>query len=632
MARKALLIGALCVAALPVGTGAAVAAEGAGAPGSSWRAPEVVSPGVGVFAPRVAANGAGSAVAAWLPYVTAPRAQAAFRWFGGPWETAENLPSGVRWPASIAMDETGNVLVHWVVNRQLRMSIRPAATGQWSPAQTVAAGVNRGKVVVAPNGTMVAAWTRGSGAKRVIEAAVRGPGAADWGEPKVLAGPASVGSNDVAVDRTGTILVTWRGGNTAFFARRPPGGPWGPQESAPALGPTAASVSLGPSGDLLELWTGGPQTITASQRPGGTWEAPAAIPAAGKLISARLDGYGNGTALATNGGRVLLASRAAGGAWSSFRAVSEDERWGASPELAVNPGGAAAARWSTLRESTLGLSAAVRPSSGASFSTAETLVPPRSGIGESGIRIDDAGRAMAYWVQDFKLMAADRSLGRASTVRLTRGQMRTNQRIAQAAVRSANALAARLQSGLTGADIRQGALGALSFAPGVSLSGRDTRALVGPGAPGATPPAGGGSTAGRPPALTAAQLLINQRISQAALRRANAIRAMLASGLTGGNFADGTITAAQLAPGLSVTRAVAGGEVPATPLTIPEAPRKSAARVSLTPAQLLVNQRISQAAVRRLNALAERLEHGLTAREIRNGTISAADLAPELRT
>src|SRR5918999_706929 len=99
MARTAKLIGALCVAALPMGTGAAFAAEGAGAPGSSWRAPEVVSPGVGVFAPRVATNGAGGVVPPWLQYVTAPRAQAAFRWFGGPWEPAENLPSGVRWPA-----------------------------------------------------------------------------------------------------------------------------------------------------------------------------------------------------------------------------------------------------------------------------------------------------------------------------------------------------------------------------------------------------------------------------------------------------------------------------------------------------------------------------------------------------
>ncbi len=625
-----------------MGTGAAVAAEGAGAPGSSWRSPEVVSPGVGVFAPRVTLNGAGSAVAAWLPYVTAPRAQAAFRWFGGPWETAENLPPGAKWPASIAMDEAGNVLVHWVADRRLRMTLRPAATGRWSPVQTVATGLNRGAVVLSPNGTLAAAWTRGTGADRRVEAAMRPAGAGEWSEPRLLAGPASVGGSTIAVDRAGTVVVSWRQGQATFLARRPPGGPWGAQETAPPLGPTAPRIDVGPSGDLLALATGGPQAIVSAQRPGGAWEAPSALPAVRELIAVRPDGFGNLTALGADlvpgtppgsgfEHRVVTAHRPAGGAWSPFQRVSEPGGWGASPDMAVSPAGAAAVRWSTVTANAIGISAAVRRSPGAAFGPPETLVAPRAGIGESGVRIDDAGRALAYWVQDFKLMSSDRSLGRAGTVQLTAGQLRTNQRIAQAAVRSANALAARLQGGLTGADIRQGALGALSFAPGVTMSGRDTRAVVGPGAPGPTAPAGGGGAAGRAPALTAAQLLINQRISQAAMRRANAIRAMLAAGLTGGNFADGTITAAHLVPGLAVTRAVAGGEVPATPLVVPEAPRKPAARVALTRSQLLVNQRISQTAVRRLNALAERLEAGLTARDIRQGTITASDLAPELR-
>jgi hypothetical protein len=642
MARTALLIGALCVAALPMGTGAAVAAEGAGAPGSSWRAPEVVSPGVGVFAPRVAANGGGSAVAAWLPYVSAPRPQAAFRWFGGPWEPAENLPAGVKWPAAIAMDGAGNVLVHWVADRQLRMTLRPAATGRWSPVETVATGgLARGKIVLAPNGALIAAWTRGTGANRRVETAVRPAGAAEWSEPRLMAGPASVGGSDVQVDRTGTALASWRHDRRTSFARRPPGGPWGAAETAPSLGPPAAPrLDVGPSGDLLELLTGGPQAIISARRPGGAWEAPSSVPVVRELISVRLDGYGGLTALGADlvpktppgsgfEHRVVVAHRPAGGAWSPFRRVSEAGGWGASPDAAVNPAGAAAVRWSTVQAQAIGISAAVRPSSGVAFGPPETLVAPRGGIGESGVRIDDAGRALAYWVQDLKLMTSDRSLGRPGAVRLTAGQLRTNQRIAQAAVRSANALTARLQAGLTGGDIRDGALGAISFAAGVRIEGRATGAVVPPGAPAATPSVAGGG--GGRVALSAAQLLVNQRISQAAMRRANAIRAMLAAGLTGGNFADGTIAAAQIAPGFAITRAVAGGEVPGTPLVISEAPRKPRAKVALTPAQLLVNQRISQTAVRRLNALAERLEAGLTAGEIRPGTITAADLAPELR-
>ena len=44
------------------------------------------------------------------------------------------------------------------------------------------------------------------------------------------------------------------------------------------------------------------------------------------------------------------------------------------------------------------------------------------------------------------------------------------------------------------------------------------------------------------------QLRINQRIAQAAVRRTNTLRRTLAAGLTGENFADGSITAIDWAP------------------------------------------------------------------------------------
>ena len=45
----------------------------------------------------------------------------------------------------------------------------------------------------------------------------------------------------------------------------------------------------------------------------------------------------------------------------------------------------------------------------------------------------------------------------------------------------------------------------------------------------------------------------------------------------------------------------------------------------MLPSKLLINQRIYQAAVSRLNALVARLEPGLTGAEIRPGLITAAD-------
>jgi hypothetical protein len=47
--------------------------------------------------------------------------------------------------------------------------------------------------------------------------------------------------------------------------------------------------------------------------------------------------------------------------------------------------------------------------------------------------------------------------------------------------------------------------------------------------------------------LTAGQVLINQRISQAAVRRGNALIALLESGLTGAQFREASIDATRLA-------------------------------------------------------------------------------------
>ena len=120
----------------------------------------------------------------------------------------------------------------------------------------------------------------------------------------------------------------------------------------------------------------------------------------------------------------------------------------------------------------------------------------------------------------------------ASRVTLSRGQLRINQRISQAAIRRVNALIARFE-------------GRPAPDPGQPQSGTIT--------------------------LSRAQLLINQRISQAAVRRVNAL-----------------------------TARVEGREPP-------EPGGPTGGTVTLSARQLLINQRISQAAVRRVNALDERI-------------------------
>jgi hypothetical protein len=143
----------------------------------------------------------------------------------------------------------------------------------------------------------------------------------------------------------------------------------------------------------------------------------------------------------------------------------------------------------------------------------------------------------------------------------------------------------------------------------------------------AAPAGEGGGTV----TLTIRQLLINQRISQAAVRRTNALKARLDGGLTGGDVRDGAITPNKLARGLTVVSAKDGATAPKRSVTRLAPRRSEGGRVTLTSRQLRINQRISQAAVRRANALRLRLERGLTSADFQPRTLSAADLASELR-
>ena len=86
---------------------------------------------------------------------------------------------------------------------------------------------------------------------------------------------------------------------------------------------------------------------------------------------------------------------------------------------------------------------------------------------------------------------------------------------------------------------------------------------------------------------------------------------------------------------MSIASVDAGAPPAARRPAPPEPPRVSGRRrargVTLSVAQLRINQRIAQAAVRRANALGDRLARGLTGADIRDGAITPAKLEPGLR-
>ena len=133
-----------------------------------------------------------------------------------------------------------------------------------------------------------------------------------------------------------------------------------------------------------------------------------------------------------------------------------------------------------------------------------------------------------------------------------------------------------------------------------------------------------------PIVLTRQQLLINQRIGQAAIRRIAAVEQRLALGLQDRDVCGGTISAqsfvAALAPAFGAEIALPTA-APAA-ITTP-APSGDPSKVQLTRQQLLINQRIYQVALLRGRALASRLTR-LTGGDVHDAVLTRGRFTPGL--
>jgi hypothetical protein len=130
--------------------------------------------------------------------------------------------------------------------------------------------------------------------------------------------------------------------------------------------------------------------------------------------------------------------------------------------------------------------------------------------------------------------------------------------------------------------------------------------------------------------LTVRQMRVNQRIAQAALRLVAAHTARHDGGLTGGDLADGALDSSRLWNGLRAYSATQAAPVSPT-VTTPRRPPARPGRVTLSAEQAFVNRRIAVEALRRVDELADRLARGLTGADFRDGSLTAADLAPGAR-
>ncbi len=493
------------------------------------------------------------------------------------------------------MAANGSAVVAWLSEDRRAVASR-AADGTLSTLSLSSGGrPDRSQpttVAIGKDGLAVAAWSDGTS----VRAVVREPGG-QWSAPEVVG---SGGHPDAAVAPDGTIylaIAAAASGQGIQVARRSPEGGWSlEQVPSGAIGHVPRMAVAGSF--AIVTWRDGVAQslrIRSSMRRDGVWQAAEDLPVPAGTFGVPSIALGDrGDALALwreqvpAGGALVQAShRLAAGPWG------EAEELGAGPtaelpDVAFDATGNALAVWRGSVEG--GQPPAVRVArfdagsmtwvSRVDVARARLQGPPALGVGE-------AGDALVGWI--------------GAGPRAAQGSSLTGRFAGPEQIRSGagNPSPAGLID--LGVDGRGRAVAVWQErekgnAYSLYLAARS---------------AGGGGQV----QLTAAQLRINQRISQAAIRRLNALEAMIEGRPPpkAGKSRSGTVALSirQLRINQRISQAAVRRanrlEARLNGHPAPTEGQGGGGAIRLTARQLLINQRISQAAVRRANALEERV-------------------------
>ena len=574
--------------------GAAVAAwQGPSSARAAYRGPNddefgtpftIATGGVPQFV-RAAIGADGSvAVATWLPAVANSNVVARISPSQPTWSTVP-APEGST-NAHVGVGPTGVVsaliqdspLTGPTTYKVYSLPVGAAAFSSPVTLETLTTTVPQGDLTLASNGLggFVAAWSTAASTAPVdfqYRASYSSDGVT-WGAPTTVATTQTIG-NSMSIDAMGNALATYSGAT-------------------------------------------GTESVYRSYLD-DAWRNPTLVPSGAATFG--FDMVGNGAGVGQSGvwGYSVRDVKSGG-----FDLVGLPSAQAAS--VAVSPGG------DTL---------VIEQNNGALTSSWGSTLTPSSGLGNNdtlpgagskiliGAGLDQNSLGTAVWRTSpssgsGNVLASTRPPGSGGEVELTTSQLLTNQRISQAAVLRSNGALDALDAGLPADAFRNGGFGGPAFGSSVPITGTATPAAPSNALGYAVPiPAktGGGGTV----ELTAEQLQINQKISQAAVLRSNAVRDRIQQGLTASQIGTGAITTAKLRPGLGF--GTLGANAAGTPITVGTA-SGGGGNVTLSEQQLLINQRISQAAVRRSNLNIAELQAGLTQDGIAPGGIASQNVTP----
>jgi RTX calcium-binding nonapeptide repeat (4 copies) len=196
-----------------------------------WTSPITISgPVGGAYAPTVAMDDKGAAVAAWQWWDGSyRRIEAAARSSDGAWTKPEELsaPGHTATAPIVAMDAAGNAVAAWIRSNGIAPAAQTASRpvgGAWSlPRNLSRRGRNAASLDLAMNrrGDAVVSWVQAGG----LKTAFRAPGETKWTRIPITASWGGLGAH-IALDEEGDATIVWDDGYEVSATYKPAGEPW----------------------------------------------------------------------------------------------------------------------------------------------------------------------------------------------------------------------------------------------------------------------------------------------------------------------------------------------------------------------------------------------------------------------
>jgi hypothetical protein len=367
-------------------------------------------------------DSSGNAVALFPSGDTAQKMRASFRPAGGTWSSPAPISQDGANAPHVVMDDQGRVTAVWMratggLSQDLEAATK-TRSGAWTQPVILSSGIallSEPNLVLAPDGTVVAAWTRFDSGSWYVATAVRPPGGTFGSAVNLSLGSESAeGFVDLASDSQGRITAVWSrdigAHNVVESKTRSAAGVWSSVDTLSGLGQDAqsASVTSLPNGTTTAVWArsdGTRYVAQASSRtsPGGAWSSPDDL-SSGVDVSATDVASAHGRAVAVWDGVpdgsphvVQTATRGLDGNWSTGVSISNPLQNAMNPSVVMDRAGNATAVWKRFNGSVDVAQGAVKRA-GKPFAAAVNLSSAERNAFPPSVAVDGAGDAVAFWV------------------------------------------------------------------------------------------------------------------------------------------------------------------------------------------------------------------------------------------